>query len=238
MNDRPSKTGIPQMNKLPALYNGGALAKRQTRLAVEGVPSKPTIYFAGKISPGDLDWRGEVLGDYSRPAGECEPHCLWDADYRLDQGTFVSCDHGCAHYPYAHGALGSCLDLGGSDTQSSVYKVNIERMARADMIFAYLDAPDAYGTLFELGVAAQMGKPVVGGFKTGNPKLFKDLWYCRQPMLKVYRGSIEQTWRAFCEDFIPNEVRRFDIRRSIRKGRLARLKVLSIAKPATAFAKV
>jgi len=45
------------------------------------------------------------------------------------------------------------------------------------MLLAYIDSPDCYGTLFELGVAYQSSKPTILIFSPEMDGLERDFWF-------------------------------------------------------------
>lgn len=113
---------------------------------------------------------------------------------------FVGCDHGCMHGRCSHGALGYCFDNGEQD-RSIVFRANIERINRADAVFAFIDRAQAYGSAFELGYASAIGKPIFVGFP---PRVSwrDDMWFSAQAGLggaTGHAGSVEVLWKKFCD---------------------------------------
>jgi hypothetical protein len=115
----------------------------------------------------------------------------WDGKVALqcDGFTYVgpfmdACDHGCRHGPGSHGVLGVAgLGCEGvEETRSSVYRRNQFGIRTADLVVAYIDAPDCYGTIFELGYAARAGIPYVVLFAPGID--ISDFWYLQQSQAK------------------------------------------------------
>src|SRR5581483_9440880 len=82
---------------------------------------------------------------------------------------FLSCDHGCYHGPSSHG-----YGYGPDAQHRLVSGLCLGALHRADLIFAWIDSRDCYGTLVELGYAKSMGKRIV----IAGPRYFKDLWFC------------------------------------------------------------
>jgi len=121
---------------------------------------RPAIYLAGKISKND--WRHALV---STLRGR-----LW-SDGPIDCQAFsyvgpffVSCDHGCNHGPNLHGAVntsGGNKDCGEPFTRKDVIANNLESLANANLVFAYITHPDCYGTMGEIGWAIAKGKAVV-----------------------------------------------------------------------------
>jgi hypothetical protein len=58
------------------------------------------------------------------------------------------------------------------------------------VVFAWLDSPDAYGTVCELGYAAALGKQIW----IAGPKRFRDMWF-------VYR--LDTRTKAWCNSASP-----------------------------------
>lgn len=170
---------------------------------------KPTIYIAGKIA--QHDWRGKLVRGVELYTDDEE--LLFDPNYRIDQGAFyyggpffVACDHCCAHGHANHG-VGASGDAGcmsgfwgnENSTPRRVFKVNRQRVARADIVFAYIDQLDCFGTMIELGMAAELGKDIAVCF---DPQLsrshIRDFWMARLCAVAVYeRHTVEDAWRLF-----------------------------------------
>ncbi len=154
-------------------------ATGRANIANKSDPSKfggPRIFIAGKIRrycfrhdlvPGlRSGWDGRV-------ALQCDGFTY--------VGPFMdACDHGCRHGPGSHGVLGVAGSgcEGVEATRSEVYQRNEFGIRVADLVVAYIDAPDCYGTIFELGCAARAGTPYVVLFAPGIDA--PDFWYPQQ----------------------------------------------------------
>jgi hypothetical protein len=175
--------------------------------------SKPIIYFAGKIGPED--WRCELFGHRTggvdASGDDFGFKTVFDKTYVRDMGAvvyggpfFISCDHRCAHGPATHGARPKgCLvdvDEGVLETHKAIWRVNRARIERADLVFAYINEVDCFGTLIELGYAAALNKPITIGIGR-NIKIeeFNDLWMARQcaTMGDALLGSPNATFEQF-----------------------------------------
>jgi hypothetical protein len=115
---------------------------------------------------------------------------------------FMTCDHGCAHGPGTHGTEGGgCMDDPiGAQHPEDVFQINIQRIRRADAVFAYFDRKEAYGSVFEIGVASTLGKPVFVGF-TPNASWHDDMWFCARAGVGDPSGHIGPAatlWTKFC----------------------------------------
>ncbi len=156
---------------------------------------KPIIYLAGKI--GYADWRTQIFGSrfgaapndgknsygFDRVLDESLTHDC--GSFHYGGPFFISCDHGCAHGPASHGAAPSgCLDGGADDgrieMREQILHVNFARIRRADLVFAYINELDCFGTLVEVGFATALEKPIgVGIGRNITVEQFDDLWMPR-----------------------------------------------------------
>lgn len=129
------------------------------------------VYLAGKIGPNDWrtgilpdlrDWCGNILSQ----VGDRWPHHQFvsnGASHTYVGPYFVGCDHACAHQSIKHAYSRDfvCGDPGSPKQERDVVRLCRLAIADATVVFGWLDAPDAYGTLWELGYAAGLGKRVV-----------------------------------------------------------------------------
>ena len=142
----------------------------------------PRLYLAGKISKND--WRHPLVPALRSARWEDGP--IRTPDYAYVGPFFVGCDHGCAHGPNTHGAViaeDHAICTTGSD-KSEVIRRNVAALADANLVFAYITAKDCYGTLFELGMAAALGKRVVICFAPDIAP--DDFWFVNGQANSVY----------------------------------------------------
>lgn len=137
-----------------------------------------SIYLAGKV--GNYCWRHGMVqglnraycvvgGDTPEPWPVLEGAGPGGLDY---VGPFFSgCDHSCGHQPGEHG-LAPCGCNGGCDQQFVVEQC-LRAVKKADVVFAWIDDPSCYGSIFELGFAAGLGKTIVVGTNLKDT----DLWF-------------------------------------------------------------
>lgn len=100
---------------------------------------------------------------------------------------FVSCDHGCAHSPVdgrTHGLTGGCIETTGAPGSSAPTAREVARRSclaavrSSTLVFAYIDEPDAFGTLHELGYAEALGKRTVICLDPAlGEETIADLWF-------------------------------------------------------------
>lgn len=114
---------------------------------------------------------------------------------------FLSCDHGCYHGNGTHGVGAvqmkktvfrdlfgpECGCAGETFSQSEVARICMNQIRRADMVFAYINCADCFGTLLEIGYAIGIGKPVVTLFK--SKALANDMWFVRENSNAVFTIS-------------------------------------------------
>lgn len=161
----------------------------------------PHIYMAGKIEKNG--WRHDLVPALrSINPGE-GPHDCGSFVYRGP--FFASCDHGCRHQPGAHGAAGE-RPCGEDITRASVFARNQAALDGADLVWAYIDAPECYGTVCEIAYAFCRGIPVYLHFAPGIDH--NEFWYvarmtvgapaisivAREELPTVFRSFIAQ-WR-------------------------------------------
>lgn len=125
------------------------------------------IYFAGKISKND--WRekitnfdvGNVLdGSYEGSLQLRNGVDIGDGD-RYVGPFFVSCDHGCYHGPNSHGAGAGQEGCGCAHlTRAMVHRMCLDGIRRCDVLYAWIDSKDCFGTISEIGYAAALGKRI------------------------------------------------------------------------------
>lgn len=145
-------------------------------------PVPEHVYLAGPIAKND--WRHSIVtglrGESALRQGED-----WDdwpimeraifGDHHYVGPYFLSCDHGCFHGQATHGcgetngctpgvpcgpesaipaeALWECE---GELRRDYVARQCVAAISRCSVIFAWIDRPDCYGTLVELGYAARL----------------------------------------------------------------------------------
>lgn len=142
--------------------------------------SGPRVFIAGKIRRNCFR---HDLAPNLRSAGSGKFALQCDGFTYV--GPFMdACDHGCRHGAGSHGVLGvpgfGCE--GAATSREDVYRRNQFGIQIADLVVAYIDAPDCYGTIFELGFAASNGIPYVVLFAPGID--ISDFWYLQQSQAK------------------------------------------------------
>ena len=176
---------------------------------------KHSVYLAGKISKND--WRLKIAGrrfrdyGYDRKIGAVG--YTW-TDYEVNDEMsitgpfFISCDHGCYHGNNSHGVglnrfmhdpfgrkdgwFGCCGD--GEEppfTEQEVLNICKLQIDRADIVFAYIDCLDCFGTLAEIGYAHAKEKTIFIVFK--NKEIRKQMWFIDR-MQQWDQNKISYVW--------------------------------------------
>ena len=140
-----------------------------------------SVYFAGKISKNGwrTDW-GELIFEYAENIEN-----LASFEYKInDEMTytgpiFLSCDHGCYHGPGSHGVAAGDYGCGAKGIQrEDVLYICKSQIERAEILFAYIDSADCFGTIAEIGFAHAIGKDIFIVFS--NEELKEEMWFVDQ----------------------------------------------------------
>lgn len=118
----------------------------------------PRLYLAGKI--GKNDWRHSLVPNLRDRTWNNGP--IETGSFSYIGPFFVSCDHGCGHNPSGHGMVQECIEP--YYTREDVIRLNMDAIEKSDIVFAYINAPDCYGTIVEIGYAIAKGKRVIMAF--------------------------------------------------------------------------
>jgi hypothetical protein len=164
-------------NSLLAQLSG---AKQKSR------PRGITIYLAGKISKND--WRHKLVPElHDSPLNESVPVTESPiVENGIAPGLhysgphFVGCDHGCFHGAGTHGAIDDGKNCGSGTPAAIPYKDRhlvafacLWQIRRSNIVFAWIEAADAYGTLVEIGVATGLRKTIW----LGGPERIPEHWF-------------------------------------------------------------
>jgi hypothetical protein len=167
--------------------------------------SAPKVYMAGKIHKND--WRHhlvdlrEVISSGDNDDDLLNPNLAIDCgDFVYVGPFFVGCDHGCSHGDNRHGAIGGCAGDSFMEPLAKwhrkIFDINLRRLQMADFVFAYIESPDAYGSLIELGIAHAWHIPIALRLPP-PPHESSDMWMAAQAATRVYRGSVDECWEKF-----------------------------------------
>ena len=160
---------------------------------------KPKIYLAGKIT-NDW-WRGNILdnepGEFDRTRGisldypDFDTFC--DSEEEFDKFIItgphsISCDHGCFHR--SKHASSNHFEEGWEDGgfyKEDVLSVCLHQIDKSDMVFAYINYDDLYGTIAEIGYAHAKGKTIYIMF--ANDELYYEHWFINEMCTNSCVGS-------------------------------------------------
>lgn len=144
--------------------------------------SRPILYLAGKIRR--YCWRHDLVPHLRGHLWQDGP--IHAATFSYAGPFFVGCDHGCSHGPGTHGVLGGTGSCEAPFSPREVIENNLRAISTADLVFAYIDAPDCYGTLMELGWALREGTARV--VLVFSPEVEPDdFWFVAGKCDAVYR---------------------------------------------------
>ena len=141
-----------------------------------------SVYLAGKIRQND--WRNRFCnyrGVPSDPADIANGYEKKVNEYLTITGPFfISCDHGCYHGEGQHGVGALYLPFDGNCmgefyTRDDVLEICKAQIERAEIVFAYIDCQDCYGTLSEIGYAHAIGKDIIIIF--ADYSLEEKMWF-------------------------------------------------------------
>lgn len=156
----------------------------------------PNVYLAGKIRKHC--WRHSLvsgLRDHSWNDG-----ALPQVDFVYVGPFFVGCDHGCFHNSSSHGTVakrgvnvcaGRDVHAEFDSPHREVANLCLGAVAKADLLFCYIDSNDCYGTLVEIGYALEQNVSVVIAFAPGIAStVHNDFWFaCVKARWAIYDVS-------------------------------------------------
>ncbi len=168
------------------------------------------IYLAGKVSKND--WRHSIVPDlresvydWDEDFGCCAQPNLSYAKLNLVINNklkyigpiMVGDDHGCFHGETMHGAI--LKHNPTPEARHLLFLANQKALHRADIVVAYIESLDCYGTLVELGFAHANNIPIHLMY---SQNIFSDLMYDRQcEPQKPYDTHVHDFWyvEKMCE---------------------------------------
>lgn len=123
------------------------------------------VYLAGKIAQND--WRHTIfdLRGYEENPGRDLPRA---GEFQCTGPFFLSCDHGCFHGNNTHGRISDNEE--GSTPPPQIVNKCLRWILQSDVVFVWLDRPDAYGTLTEIGFATGSHVPVTWRRRSSTPR--------------------------------------------------------------------
>jgi hypothetical protein len=129
------------------------------------------IYLAGSIS--NSNWREEVIENFSDISYKvCADYTsYWPT---LSKVIFGEHDYVGPYYmgTYDNNTHGAGKHL-GDPMACDIVDLCTAAIRKSDLVFAWIDRPDVYGTILEIGIAKGMGKTVV----ISGSKYYSDMWF-------------------------------------------------------------
>jgi hypothetical protein len=146
--------------------------------------SVPRVYLAGKIAIHD--WRHLLVPGLNNASAT---ESWLPADKFVYVGPFfIACRHGCYHGRNQHGAFlrgeRACVEP-DYFTQREIYLRNNSALDQAALVFTYIEQPDCYGTLTEIGRASLSASRIVICFAPGIDT--SEFWYATESAHATYR---------------------------------------------------
>ena len=141
------------------------------------------VYLAGKIEPNG--WRQKIIDIRNNFFGEEKDKIRngitikYNDHINITGPFFLSCDHSCYHGNNSHGvglsSYNDCYGLSDHFTEDEVKHICLKQIKKSDVIFAYINDDTCYGTLYELGFAAALNKPILLLFDSNKRR--KNMWF-------------------------------------------------------------
>lgn len=179
-------------NAALAAFDQGAKAPANALFEIPAELPRLRLYLAGKIAR--RDWRHEIVpglpGAWTAGCmvSDLDGHGQWPAMQRAIFGHFTyagpyfaDCGHSCNFGDDSHGLNASDETTISGHTGDHGEEVTtrfqvVERCSRAirnsDVVFAWIDQLDCYGTVAEIGFAAALGKQIW----VAGPTAYRDMW--------------------------------------------------------------
>lgn len=161
---------------------------------------RPKIYAAGRMSTCKQchDWRDKIDGFggalYETEGDKEKCGDEIDLGYFVYIGPFVVATSG--GHSQGHGLY--------PDAHREIWDVDQCQIRHADLVVAWIEDAECFGTLCELGFAHGLNKPIALGFSTAmiDTEAYAELWLCRMLASKVYIGTPREFWAQVCRDWI------------------------------------
>lgn len=137
------------------------------------------FYLAGKVSKNC--WRHSIVRDLR--GAEILADAEFYNSYILKNAIFgvfdyvgpyfICCDHGCCHRKGHHGRHNGCEnDRSG---RSLAFSLCMQQIRRCDILFAWINSHDCYGTIAEIGYAHALGKKIYIALDRKRD----EMWFCK-----------------------------------------------------------
>lgn len=147
------------------------------------------VYLAGKIEANG--WRQQIVDIRNNISGDEKDKIRkgitlnYNDNIRITGPFFLSCDHSCYHGNNSHGVglnnyhpdgeRYDCYAKTDHFSEEEVKSICLNQIKRSDIIFAYINDNTCYGTLYELGYAAALNKPILLLFDSSERR--NNMWF-------------------------------------------------------------
>lgn len=141
------------------------------------------VYLAGKIKSNG--WRQQIVDIRNNFGGDEKNKIRNGIEIRYKNNIyitgpfFLSCDHSCYHGDNSHGvglnSYNDCYGLTDNFSEDEVKDICLQQIKKSDVVFAYINDDTCYGTLYELGYAAALNKPILLLFDSDKRR--NNMWF-------------------------------------------------------------
>jgi hypothetical protein len=139
--------------------------------------------------------------------------CDVNANLTITGPFFIACDHGCYHGRGNHGVGaddsgghfgGGCL--GNFFTRSQIFDICKSQIDKAEIVFAYINSHDCYGTIAEIGYAYASGKDIFILFN--DLDVVDDMWFVSY--MQRNTGIASDEWIKTQLTSLYDEIRKYE----------------------------
>jgi hypothetical protein len=146
----------------------------------------PAVYLAGKMATNRgprciTDWRLMFLRDVPKHYN-CSAEELRREVYALSpsvecNGEWFIASQKCPPWTYIGPLFGMQHCVLDDAEHQTIFDLNLQCIRSSDMLFAFIDSYDCYGTLIEIGFAYGQGKRVYLAYDSPLRYRFNDFWF-------------------------------------------------------------
>ena len=162
------------------------------------------VYLAGKIEPNG--WRQKLIDIRNNFFGEEKNKIRngitikYNDHINITGPFFLSCDHSCYHGNNSHGvglnSYNDCYGLTDHFSEDEVKDICLQQIKKSDVIFAYINDDTCYGTLYELGYASALNKPILLLFDSNKRR--NNMWFIANG---AKMARVQDKYTGIKEDF-------------------------------------
>jgi hypothetical protein len=184
---------------------------------MDNTDNQVPVYLAGRIREerlrfGMIDSTVDEVEVGQNALPEASFTCK-EIDFRFTGPFTRSCDHKCSHIGMGQGGYGTRSHGAGmlgcaeettiaDKLANNVFKRCKLGIVEAEIVFAWIDDYEAFGTLWELGFAAGLDKMIVIGCPFDFPNA-SELWFpMRSATWAINESSPGKAFELFCEQLL------------------------------------